>query len=210
MPGPVGPERFGDPGRGDHGAHRQVAAGDALRARHDVGLEPEPVDEANQSPQRPKPGDHLVGDEQHAGVAADLARRLQVAVRRREHAAGADHGFAEERGDPAGAGPLDRVAQRVGVVPRHLDHVLDQLAVARRVGGDAGERGPGRVHAVVGLLAPDQDRAVGLADELPVAARHLRGGVDRIRAAAGEEHLRARRSAPSRRPARPAPRPGGS
>ncbi len=74
------PEGFGHPGRGDHRAHRQVAARDALRAREDVGFEApararEPVADA------PESRDDLVGDEQHAGLAADRADLGQVARR---------------------------------------------------------------------------------------------------------------------------------
>ncbi len=76
------PEGLGDPRRGEHRAHRQVAARDALRARDEVGLEVPDGVLANQSPVRPKPGDHLVGDEEHAGLAADRADLAEVAVRR--------------------------------------------------------------------------------------------------------------------------------
>ena len=53
-----------------------------------------------------------------------------------------------------------------------------------------GEARAVRVHAVVAVLAADEDLLVGLADRGPVAARDLAGGVDRVGAAAGREEDR--------------------
>ena len=147
--------------------------------------------EANQSPVRPNPVITSSATNSTPNSRHTAACGLEVAGWWREHPAGTDHGLAEERGDAAGPIVLDRGAQRAGVVPRDLRHVLDQLAVARGVRRDPGERGARRVHAVVGLLAPDQHGALGLCAQLPVPAGHLRGGVDRVRAPAGEEDLRA-------------------
>ena len=46
------------------------------------------------------------------------------------------------------------------------------------------------MHAVVGLLPPDDDLLARPADLVPVAAGELGGGVDRVGSAGGEEHLR--------------------
>ena len=185
--GALRPERFGDPRSRDRGAHRQVAARDALRARDDVGFElPAPAREPLAAAAEAR--DDLVGDEQHAGLAAHGAGGRQVAVGGGIHAARADHRLAEERGHLVGADLLDHRAEVVGVVPSDLHHVLDQLSVAGRVRRDAGQAGARGVHAVVRALAADQDRSLGLSYQLPEPPRHLRRGVDRVGAAAREEH----------------------
>ena len=81
--GALRPERLGDPRSRDRRAHRQVAAGDALRARDDVGLElPAPAREPRAAAAEPR--DDLVRDEQHAGLAAHGAGGRQVAVGSRD------------------------------------------------------------------------------------------------------------------------------
>ncbi len=52
---------------------------------------------ANHSPQRPKPGHHLVGDEHDAVLVAELTHALEVAVGRHEDAVGADHRLEDDR-----------------------------------------------------------------------------------------------------------------
>ena len=145
--------------------------------------------EANQSPQRPNPVITSSATNRTPGVAADLPHGLEVPLGRWEHASRADHRLAEEGGDTIGPDVLDRRSQGVGVIPGHLDDVLDQGAVPECVGRDPRERGPRGVHPVVGLLPADQDRAVRLAEELPVVTGHLGRGVDRVGSAAREEHL---------------------
>ena len=105
--------------------------------------------------------DDLVGDEEHARVAADRPRRGQVARWRGEHAAGAQHRLAEERRHARGTGLVDRRAQRVGVIPRHLDDIVQEPPVPVEVRRDARERGPAGVHPVVRPVAADQDRRSG-------------------------------------------------
>ena len=89
------------------------------------------------------------------------------------------------------SGPTSSIAARseVGIVPGHLQDVLDQRAVSGGVRRDARERGPGGVHPVVGLLPSHEDRAIRLVEELPVPAGHLGRGVDRVGPTAREEHL---------------------
>ena len=61
-------------------AERQVAAGDALRERHEVGIE---IPEARREPgaEAAEAGDHLVGDEEDVVAPAKLAQLPQVAGR---------------------------------------------------------------------------------------------------------------------------------
>ena len=58
----------------------------------------------------------------------------------------------------------------------------------RGVRGDPGEARARGVHPVVRAFAPDQDRPFGLSDQLPEPACHLRRRVDRVGAAARQEH----------------------
>ena len=53
----------------------------------------------------------------------------------------------------------------------------------------AAERGAGHRRAVVGVVAADDDLALGLAEHVPVAAHHAHDGVVALRARAGEEHV---------------------
>jgi len=55
--------------------------------------------------------------------------------------------------------------------------------------GHAAERGPGHGRAVVGVVAADEDLALRLAEQVPVAAHHAHHGVVALRAGAGEEDV---------------------
>ena len=108
-----------------------VAGGDALRERHQVRLEApagarEPVAAAAEA------ADDLVGDEEHAGVAADRARLGEIGRPGGEDAARADHRLAEKCGDPIGAGALDRLGERRRGVPRDVDDLAKRAFRAPR------------------------------------------------------------------------------
>ena len=182
-------ERLRDARRDDERAERQVAGGDPLRARQQVGLEPEALRREPASAAA-EAGDHLVGDEEHVALAADLLHPLEIALGRREHAAGADHRLAEERRDALGSDLVDRLLERFGRVPVDLDR-LEQRAEAGAVRVDAADARAEAVDAVVGVPARKKNSLLRLAELAPVAARELAGGVDRVRAAAREEHLAA-------------------
>jgi hypothetical protein len=94
------PERLGDV-RCDHDpAERQVAAGDALGERDQVGAQPEALD-AEPAAEPPEASDHRVGDREDAVVRADLHRPPVAGWR--GNAPRADHRLEDERGD--GLGP---------------------------------------------------------------------------------------------------------
>ena len=97
----LGPERLGHVRRDDHAAERQVAARDALGEGHEIGLDAEPL-EAEPGTEPAEAADHGVADEQDVRVTADPGDLLQVSLRRRQHAAGADDRLGEEGGDPLG------------------------------------------------------------------------------------------------------------
>ena len=185
--GALGPERLGDPRRGDDRPHGQIAAGDALGTGDDVRFEPQTA-AREPRPASAEPRDHLVRDEEHAGLAAHRADGRQVPVGSGVHAARTDHRLAEERRHLVLADLFDHRTEIVGVVPAHLHHILDQLAMARGVRRDPGEARARGVHPVVRAFAPDQDRPFGLSDQLPEPACHLRRRVDRVGAAARQEH----------------------
>ena len=65
----------------------------------------------------------------------------------------------------------------------------DERAQTLDVRGDVAEARAPCVHAVVGMATADQCQLLRPPDCMPVAARELRGGIDRIGAAGGEENL---------------------
>ena len=67
--------------------------------------------EPNQLPSRPKPGDHLVGAEQDPVLVADRADTFEVALRRRERAAGVLDRLHDHHRDCARARLFDGVAR---------------------------------------------------------------------------------------------------
>ena len=79
-------------------------------------------------------------------------------------------------------------ALRVGHADGH-DLVDERAAVAGLVGRDAGQRRAPRVHAVVAVLAGDDDPLLRLADDVPVAPDELGRRVDGVRSAGAEEDL---------------------
>ena len=179
------PERCTHPPARDHRGERHVAGADPLRARHEIRREPVSL-AAEPAPEPPEAGDHLVGDEQDVALAADLGDRRPVALGRRDDATCADDRLADER--CRAAVELVEHAREIGrVVVGDLGDVADEGSVAVAYRGDAGQRRAVRVRAVVREPAREDDRALRLPDERPVAARDLRGSVDRLPAARAEE-----------------------
>ena len=144
----------------------------------------------NQVPSRPNAQITESIDEQDAVLGAQVRDALDVALGRREHAAGADHRLAEERGDALGPDAQDLLLERGQRVERDRRRVRDERAPVRRVRLDPADRRAERVRAVVAVGAADDVHALRLALQDPVAAGDLGGGVDRVAAAGGEEHLR--------------------
>ena len=133
MPGPsAGGVQNGSATRAadDDAAERQVAARDALGEGDHVRAQAEPVD-AEPRPEPPERPDHAVGDEEDAVAPAQLLQALQVGRRDPVHAARADHGLGEHRGDPLRADALDLGLERLERVPRHVRRRRDPSGPCR-------------------------------------------------------------------------------
>ena len=159
----------------DHRAHRGVRGGQALRRGDDVRHHVEALDAEVVA--EPAPGaDHLVGDQQHVVLVADLAHALPVAVLRHEAAARVLHRLEDHRGHGLRALELDHVLDLVGGPERvavlgpavlvRVGHVVRARARAARTavrsGVMPGDRERAEGGAVVGGLARDDLRLRGL------------------------------------------------
>ena len=155
--------------------------------------------------QPPEGADDLVGDEQDAMAVADFADALEVARRRGETAAGVLHGLEVDGGHRVGAlahnGPFDLVGgpsaeghlvvgEDLGPVEVRVGH-LDRPGHQRLEGsaqlGDAGDGERPHGGAVVGDVAADHLRALGLTGHAEVLAGQFPGRLDRFGTARGEE-----------------------
>src|SRR3954466_8949628 len=193
-------ERLDDAVGRDDRAHRRVGAREALGRRDDVGLVAvllgaEVVAEAAER------ADDLVGDHQDVVLVADLANALEVALGRREAAAGVLDRLHDHGGDRLGALELDPVRDGLGevlgaVARRQAVHVrvrdvaaaggerLERLGPGGGAGrlerlaqrGDAGRAQRAERRSVVGDLARDDLVLVGVAAEAVVLAGQLERG----------------------------------
>ena len=119
-------------GADEHAAERDVAGRDRLGERREVGRDAvvvggEPTAGAAEA------GDDLVEDQVCAVLVAQLAQRLQVAIRRRVHAAGALHRLGDDGRDLVAALAHQR-GDGLDVVGRHLHDFVDERAEVLLVG----------------------------------------------------------------------------
>ena len=189
----------------EHRADRLVAAAEPLCDRLDVRRDAFLLPGVRRAGAAHAAHD-LVEDEQRAMPVADLAHRLEVAVRRRHRAGGgADDGLGEERRDGVGAKPL-KLGFELGGEPRHelrvrfavvllvigkgRRHMAEGGREQRRIGRAApgvaagGERAE-RV-AVIALPPRDEMLPLRLAALDEILPRELDAGLDRLRSAADE------------------------
>ena len=178
-------ERLNDTVGGDHRPHRRVRRGDPLGRGDDVrlvavALGAEPVTE-------PPPGaDDLVGDQQHLVLVADLAHALEVAVGRREAAAGVLNRLEDHGGDRLGPLELDprrdRLGQVLGAVAGRepVEVRVRDVAAARRErlerraqAGHSGRAERAERRAVVCHFSRDHLRLVRVAGQLVELAGDL-------------------------------------
>ena len=172
----------------DDPAERLIAGGDALGEEDQVWIEPEAIG-GEPIAHPPESGDHLVRDEEAPGRAHQIAHAQQIVDGHRSHSSGPDHRLAEDGGDPFGPGMVDGFLDGFGIIVRHEDDVLDQVAIAGAVRFDAAERGAVGVHPVIGPFAGDDHAPLGIAGEGVVATNQLGCRIDRVGTSAGEEHL---------------------
>ena len=198
-------EGFRDPVVHHDPTNRDVAGGEPLRDRHQIGVEPVVLG-AEPGPRSPEAADHLVGDEQHAVLPADAGDFRPVGVRRHDDPARAldrlrderGHPLRPEREDPVLEGPCRhepeffRGSVAAQLVPVGLHHVLDprngEPALAVH-GLHAPEARRAHRAPVVGVVAREDDVSLRLADHVEVAAHHPDHGVVRLRARVGEEDV---------------------
>ena len=168
-----------------HHAERQVARGEALRHRADVGHDVAVLEREELAGARPAAHD-LVAHQEDAVLLEQRLEALEVALRRRKDAVRASDRLDEHRGDVLRALVLDdflEVAQVVGgdllVGVAEAEFVRPRIHHAH----DAGHAGFGRPAA---RIAGERDRAVGravvaaVADEDLVATGEEARGLDRV------------------------------
>ncbi len=187
-------EGLGDVVAHGHRAEREVAGGEPLGHRQQVGHDA-PVIDGEPAAGPPEAGHDLVGDHEDPVPVADLAHALQVAVGRDQDPVRADDRLQEDGRDRVRPLVLDDVlealqalghrprvplppAVRVGVA----DHAVDRGLVgpAPRVAGQG--VGPERRTVVAAVAGQDLRPAGEVAGELD-------GVLDRLRAAEREEDL---------------------
>ena len=174
--------------RGD-GTERHVPTAQPLAAHDDVGLEGE-VLVAEVATRAAVTGHHLVGDEQHVVLPAQVGDRAPVLVAGGEACAGrAGHRLGDEPGDGGGILLLEHLRHLLGVVPRHLRERQQQRLVALLTTGVAAHRHRARGHAVVAGMPADHLPPIGTPLCHLVRAGEADGRVGALAAAAGEEHV---------------------
>ena len=148
-----GLEPVGERGAEDHGAHREVARRQGLGRDDRLRLEAERL-AAPGGAGAAEAGDDLVRDERDAVPCEDRGDRLEVALGRGDHAAGAHDGLRDEDGDGASALAGDDVLELGGQAGGEGGLVLALPALAP-------EMGAGQVHEARQRQA--EERVVGLA-----------------------------------------------
>jgi hypothetical protein len=196
--------RLVDPLRGRHRPGRDGGVGQALGHADHVRRHPEPLGREGRA-HPAEAGDHLVEDQQDVVLVADRPQALQIALGRDQHAGRAGHRLDDHRGDVAGVVQGDDAFQRVGQLGPVLRLALAEQVAGHAVGvgqvvdagqqraeihpvlGDAAHRNAAEADAVIAALAADQPGLGPLAPRPVVGQGDLQGGVDRLRARAGEE-----------------------
>ena len=179
-------ELFADLLAHDDAGHRLVSGGDALGERDQVGSDPKglcPEPAAGSA----EAANDLVEDHQRVVVVAETTKAFEVAVRRREDAAGALQRLGQHRRD---VGPMlgEDARHRLDVVSRSLHEVGDEVAPSRAIRFDALCTRAAEVHAVIPARALHDDLLVGVATSLLDQPADLQRRVDRLRAGGCKEH----------------------
>ena len=144
---------------------------------------------------------HLVADQQNAVLVDDALNLGPVGAGGNDHAARALHRLADEGGDFLRPELQNALLQPACCADTEIGLALTRQRVLKMVGlldvadiGDgqialrvhtahAAQRGPGHGAAVVGVVAADDDLALRLTQQIPVAAHHAHVGVVALTAA---------------------------
>jgi hypothetical protein len=96
----------------EHATHGNGAVAHPLRAGDEVGCNAQRLGGKGRS-QPSESGDDLIEEQQDAVLAGDLAQSLEIALRRRQHAAGAGHRFDDDGYDGRGVDRGEETFQRI-------------------------------------------------------------------------------------------------
>ena len=179
------------PGAQRHG-ERHRAAGNSLRKAHDVGRHAR-LFAGGECAGAAKAGHDLVGNEQGAGLAADLPQGAQNLRGIGQHAARAQQQrLDDQRGDIARSAGLAQSIQRVLLASRMGERQAHDVEQQRFVGGIEHAARARRHRAdrvtMIGVLQRD-DAGARFARVAPEAERHFQRDFDGGRAAVGIEDM---------------------
>ena len=199
-------QHLGHPVPHHDAAQRDVAAGHRLGKSHQIGavtklLKGEPIPEAAEG------ADDLVADQQNAVFVNDALDLMPIGRRRDDDSAGPLHRLGDERRhllrpqredsllQPAGGTQAELVAAFARTPQLKMVGLLDMGDVGNRQvtlgmhAAHAAQRRTGHGAAVVGVVAADDDLALRLAEQVPVAPHHAHVRVVAFAAAGRIENM---------------------
>ena len=166
------------PFAGEHGADRNMSAGERFGDQHQVGLDT-PVFEREEAAGAAHAGLDFVGDHQGSVLAAQRERLREIVVRGQVYALALDRLDHEGRDLPG----RERALQRRKVVEGNFGAIRQEGAETLAEDFVADQRDRTIGEAMEGMTAIDEPRPAG------GCAGELDGGFDRFGAGIGEEHL---------------------
>src|SRR6266536_1366047 len=188
-------------------ADRRIAPAETLGDRHQIRSDPF-VLASMQLPRAAHAAHHLIENEQNAVAVADLTHASEIARRRRDRAqAGADDRLGDERDDPVGAELGDLGVQLPGqafaIGLRRLVRAAAAIFVRRRymvrldqerrelpaLPLPAADRKRSKRGAVIALASCNEVSSLRLSAFDEILPRKFERGLDRLRAAADEQHV---------------------
>jgi hypothetical protein len=113
-----------------HASHGDSAVAHPLRAGDEVGCNAKSLGSKGRS-QSSEAGDDLIEDQQDAVLAGDLAQPLEIALGRRQYAAGTSHRFDDDGCDGRGVDRGEETFQRIRKV-----NTVFRLSLAERIAGE--------------------------------------------------------------------------
>ena len=203
---PLLDQHLGDPVAHHDAAQRDVAAGDCLGKRHQIGLVAKffirkPVTQAA------KGANDLVADQQNAVFVHNALNFGPVGGRWNDDTARPLNRLGNERGNFVGTqrqnlffepasgtqskciGRFSRQTVLKEVRLLNVGDVRNGQITLRVHAAHAAQRGPGHGAAVVGVFAADDDLALRLAQQIPITTHHAHVGIIALAAAARKKHM---------------------